>query len=123
MPSIAIMEGTLASTLDLLASHPDICFDVKENLAYTEVATLIRDRESGSHIVPLTFAGVVLYSMWFESAVSAGFWGCKRIDFTHRVVWTNHLVQNLRKQRRLVSRLSRDVRHHDPESKPASLPY
>src|SRR5579872_6800520 len=44
----------------------------------------------------------------------------KGINHPHRIVTPNHLVQNLRKKRRLVPRLPRDVRHHDPESKPDS---
>jgi len=43
----------------------------------------------------------------------------KGVNHPNRIVAPNHLVQNLGKQRRLVSRLSRHVRHHDLESKPA----
>src|SRR6202011_2659683 len=42
----------------------------------------------------------------------------KGVNHPNRIVAPNHLVQNLGKQRRLVSRLSRHVRHHDLESKP-----
>src|SRR5260370_40155369 len=40
----------------------------------------------------------------------------KRVNHPNRIVTAHNFVQNLRKKRRLVSRLSRHVRHHRLES-------